>query len=116
MAKLVRLHGRRAFDQLFRQGRVWSDELVLLRALPNGLPYIRLGVVVGRRVGKATVRNKVRRRLREMMRLLPLAEGWDMVVVARPAAAAASYWQLREALCSLLRKAGLLLPPERAGG
>lgn len=65
-----------------------------------------MAVVVGRRVGKAVVRNRVRRRLREVLRQLPLGEGQDLVVSARPQAAAASFWELREEVLGLLRDLG----------
>ena len=52
----------------------------------NGLPHNRLGLSVGRRVGKATVRNRLKRILREGYRLLQhdLPQGYDLVVVALP--------------------------------
>lgn len=68
----------------------------------------RVGVVVGRRVGRAVVRNRVRRRLREILRQLPLAPAQDVVVTARPQAAAASFWELREELTGLLQQLGAL--------
>lgn len=68
----------------------------------------RVGVVVGRRVGRAVVRNRVRRRLREILRQLPLAPAQDVVVSARPSAAAASFWELREELWGLLEELGAL--------
>jgi len=70
----------------------------VLRALPNNLEYNRLGFSVSRKVGKAVVRNRVRRRLREALRLLPLRHGWDIVVIARPATASLSFADLRAAL------------------
>ncbi len=112
MGKLVPLRGRRAFDAVFQRGRVYSDQLLSMRVLPNGLPYVRCGLVVGRKVGKATVRNKVKRRLREGMRRLGLRSGWDVVVVARPPAAQATYSGLMASVASLLRRAGLLLEGE----
>lgn len=58
-------------------------------ALPNGLGHARLGLSVGRRVGKAVVRNAVKRRLREAFRHLQPGlsgdgEGLDLVVTVRP--------------------------------
>ncbi len=69
-----------------------------------------MAVVVGRRVGKAVVRNRVRRRLREILRQLPLAPGQDVVVSARPGAASASFWELREEVRGLLQQLGGLEP------
>jgi ribonuclease P protein component len=111
----MRLRGRRAFDEVFRRGRAYSDDLLVVRVLPSGLPYNRFGFVAGKRVGKAVVRNKVKRRLREGIRLLELRPGWDIVVIARPAAAAADYHTLKRSALRLLSRAGVAPPPGEAG-
>jgi ribonuclease P protein component len=66
----------------------------------------RLGVITSKKVGAATVRNKVRRRLRELHRLHrpELARGWWLVVIARAAAAEASWEELRTEWLRLGRK------------
>ena len=79
----------------------------MIRPRANGLPHNRYGFVTSRAVGKAVVRNKVRRRLREAVRSLPLEDGWDVVVIARRSAADAMYRELRESLASLLARAGV---------
>lgn len=53
-------------------------------------------------------RNLVRRRLREALRLLPLREGFDVVITVRPEAAKVSFHALRAELMLLLRRARLL--------
>ena len=70
----------------------------------------RVGIVVSRRVGNAVVRNRVRRRVREALRVLypEIPPNFDVVVTARPPSAAAPFEQLNEALCWLLGRAGLL--------
>ncbi len=108
MGKLLRLHGRKAFDQVFRRGRVYRHELVVLRVLANGLPHSRVGLVVSKRLGKATVRNRAKRRLREALRRLSLAPGWDLVFVLRQPAADADYWQMERAARQVLARAGVL--------
>ena len=79
-----------------------------VRSIPNGLPTTRLAFSVSKRVGKAVVRNKVRRRLREATRSHPVAGGFDIVIVARPEAAATDYHGLRVELGLLLKRARLL--------
>ena len=70
-----------------------------------------MGFAVGRRVGNAVVRNRVKRRLREHLRQRILPENWDIVVAARPAAAGATYRELGQAMDELLSRAGLLAAP-----
>jgi ribonuclease P protein component len=78
----------------------------------NGDPWSRYAFSVSKRVGNAVTRNRLRRRLREALRSLPLREGYDIVVVARPAAAEKDYWTLRAELARLLGRGKLLRDPE----
>ena len=92
--------------------------LLVLRAAPNSLLYSRFAFAVGRRVThKAVIRNRVRRRIREVVRRSPVRPGWDLLFIARPSAAEASFTALREAVLNVERRAGLLesssSPPER---
>lgn len=112
MKRDFRLRERERFKQVRREGACWSDRLLVLCALRNDLPFSRFGFSVSRRVGKAVVRNRVKRRLREVMRLRRqgIAAGWDIVVIARPLSAQADYHELERAVERLLRQAGLSLP------
>jgi ribonuclease P protein component len=104
-----RLRKGREFDELYEQGAVVSGPLLVLRYRRNEVGRTRWGFAVGRRVArKAVERNRVRRRLREAARSLPVAEGYDVVVTARAGAVEARYWELRAALEAALRRAGLL--------
>lgn len=96
------------YAQVYARGSAHYSDLVVLRATPSGLPFTRCGFSVGKKVGKAVVRNKVKRRLREIARLTPIKSGWDIVLIARPGAAAASYADLDRATADLLGRARLL--------
>ena len=74
--------------------------------------YARVVFSVSRRVGGAVVRNRVKRRLREVMRrmLVDITSGYDLVVTARPDAANATTATLEQELRALLRRARLLIP------
>ncbi len=94
---------------VYREGSSWRSNLVVMKILPNGLVLSRYGFSVSKRVGKAVVRNRVKRRLREILRLTPLEPGWDIVFIARPAAAGADYTSLKESVEGLLSRARLKL-------
>ncbi len=96
------------FALVYRKGSSWVDRLVVVKVLRNGLDFTRCGFSVSRRVGKAVVRNRVKRRLREVLRLTPLPPGWDIVVIARPRIAAARYADIEKSVRDLLCRAGLL--------
>lgn len=93
---------------MYRRGRPYRSDLLGLRVLRTGGAYSRFGFAVGRALGKAVTRNRIKRRLREAARSLPVAPGWDLVVNARLGAAEADYWRLRETLSGLMARAGLL--------
>jgi ribonuclease P protein component len=93
---------------VYEKGSSWADGLVVVKALPNGLSFSRYGLSVGRRLGGAVVRNRVKRRLREILRSTQLKPGWDIVFIARPPAASASFAGLGKSVQALLSRAGLL--------
>jgi ribonuclease P protein component len=70
----------------------------------------RIGITVSKRVGGAVVRNRIKRRVREVLRhrYACLEPGWDLVVVVRPEAANATFAEIAAALESVLRRAGVL--------
>ncbi len=108
MKKRERLKARKDFVSVYRKGRAWTNQLLVLRALSSDLPHHRCGFVVSKRVGKAVARNRLKRRLREGLRPLAVQPGWDLVLLARLPAAKASYHELREAIVNLLSRARLL--------
>lgn len=79
-----------------------------MRSVANEQPLTRYAFAISRRVGNAVMRNRVKRRLREILRLSELAEGFDIVIVARPAAAETDFQALKTELTLLLKRAKLL--------
>ena len=103
-----RLHRSAEIRKVQQSGRSYAGSLVAIRSLPSSHPVTRFSFVTSKRVGNAVVRNRVRRRLREIYRQTPIRPGFDVVVSARAAAATASFWALREAVLSQLGRAKLL--------
>ena len=88
-----------------------ANGLLVLYARPNRLGINRIGITAGKKLGKAVVRNRVRRRLREVYRLNEdrFQSGWDIVVVARTRCIDAPFEKLTGAYLSLAEKAGILI-------
>jgi ribonuclease P protein component len=109
-----RLRSPRDFQRVRVQGRRVSGALLLLGYVARGEPdnsgYTRIGFSVSRRVGGAVARNRVKRRLREVMRrkLARIAPGYDLVITARPGAADARMETLEQEVAGLLARARLL--------
>ena len=82
-----------------------------MRSVPNEQDLTRYAFTISRRVGNAVTRNLVKRRLREILRLSGLTEGFDIVLVARPAAAETDFQSLKTETLLLLRRAKLLEGP-----
>ena len=95
------------FQLVYNNGRSWAGREIVVRALLNGLDLTRYGFAVGRHVGKAVVRNRIKRRLREILRKATLCPGWDIIVIARRPAALADYKKLEKSVTALLIKAGI---------
>ncbi|MGO9180978.1 MAG: ribonuclease P protein component [Candidatus Limnocylindrales bacterium] len=98
------------FAHLQQQGISRAHPLVVVRVARNGLTSTRYAFSTGRRLGGAVVRNRVRRRLREIVRSLAcrVAPGWDVLIVARVPSVAASYAALRDVVARLLDRLGAL--------
>ncbi len=103
-----RLKSRSEFAAVYRDGKPFRNEFVVLRALRTNGPVSRFGFATGRALGGAAVRNRVKRRLREIVRGLPVAEGWDIVLNARSSSVRADFRKLGAAVEGLLLKAGVL--------
>jgi len=100
---------RAQFGLVYDGGNSWVSKAIVMKALPNGLDLSRYGFTVSRRVGKAVVRNRVRRLLREILRQTPLRPGWDIIFIARSPAARYNYASLGKSVKGLLFRAGLLM-------
>ena len=94
----------------------FADGYLVLYARKNRTLGNRVGITVSKKLGKAHVRNRTRRRLREIYRLneSSFQSGWDIVVVARSKAVDAPFQRLTQSYLSLAKKAGILREAQNA--
>ena len=87
-----------------------ANGFLVMYARKNRTEGNRVGVTVGKKLGKAHIRNRVRRRSREVYRLNEelFQPGWDIVVVARSKSVDADFGRLTKAYLQLAEKAGVL--------
>ena len=97
------------FQRLYRSSG-FANPLLVLYARRNRTGTNRVGITVSKKLGKAHIRNRVRRRFREVYRLNEEAfqPGWDIVIVARSKAIDAPFTDLTKGYLSLAKKAGIL--------
>jgi ribonuclease P protein component len=102
-----RLRQNSDFQRVRQTGRSWSNRWLVLSAAPNGLPHSRIGYAIGKRLGGAVARNRLKRQLREILRARLAAgqvpAGYDLVIIARAPAAEADWETLNQAVNLLLR-------------
>lgn len=112
--KLVTLKKNREFSLVYGRGKSCSTKNLVLLVLRRRYGGIRAGFSVSKKVGGSVQRNKVRRRLKECMRQdCPQPEGsWNVIWIARPPAAQASYALLKKDMHKLLHRSGLVSSSE----
>lgn len=105
------------FRRLYSRGKSTAAACLALYCRKNGSDRNRIGYTVSNKVGHAVVRNRIRRRLREIYRLheAELARGYDIVVVARMRASGADYHQLETDFMKAAGRLGLLQKRAEAG-
>ena len=111
MQRRHRLRSSADFRHVRQQGRTLAHPLLVLSYVENNLESSRFGFVVGGRLGKAAKRNRIKRRMREAVRMRiqerKIARGWDIVLIARQPIVTASFQQVDQAIGLLLRRADL---------
>lgn len=105
--KLGRISRQKDFDKIFRSGKLWQNDLFVLRSLDNGLKQARLAAVVSNKISKKAVkRNKLRRRIKEIVRQeAGAAGGIDFIFIAKAGATATDFPEIKAAVVDLLKKA-----------
>ena len=111
MKRKYRLRRNSDFQQVRRLGKSYASPIMVLAFLQNELGYNRFGFVVSKRLGKAFRRNKIKRRMRESVRLRiqEIKPGFDLILIARKHIEQATYSEISRSLEGLLKKADLLL-------
>lgn len=118
--QIYRLTKDQHFQRVRAKGKSWSHPLLVLVAAPNGKGVTRCGFSVGKRLGKAHVRNRIKRMVREAVRVrhAGIKKGFDLVWIARAGPAGlrenTEFWTVDATVENLLRRAKLIefVPPQ----
>ncbi len=111
MKPAVTLKKNYEFRRLYQKGASAVGGCMVLYCRKNTLDHNRLGLTASVKLGHAVVRNRARRRLREVYRLNShqLRTGWDIILVARGRTVTVSWKELNDTFLRLCRKLDLLV-------
>jgi ribonuclease P protein component len=110
MKNTVSIVKNKDFRRVYSRGKYYVDNLLVIYVIKNKLKYNRLGIVANKKVGKAVLRNKVRRLIRENYRLIEdrVEKGYDIVIVSRVKASKSNYYDIKKSIVKLFDKTKLL--------
>jgi len=111
LPKANRLKKKKDFEQVFKRGKGYKEDFLYLKINKNGLKISRFGFVVGKKYSnKATLRNKIKRRLRETVKILfpNIKKGVDVILIVLPGLNINDFWQLEEIVKKLFKKAKII--------
>ena len=114
--KHEKLRKNSEFQQVYRRGRSFANNLLVLYVFKNRKnflnkePYDKLGISVSKKVGKSVVRSRVKRLISESYRLNKdhFIKGYDFAIIARVSSHDKSYEEMEKALKHVFKKAGML--------
>ena len=106
-----RIRKNAEFRAVYRKGRSFSNQLLVLYVFRNKKNLNRVGISVSKKVGKSVIRSRVKRLISESYRLNNegLLQGKDLVFIARVGAKDKSYFEIEKALKNLLTRSGLVV-------
>ena len=113
MKKKGRITKNYEYQQVFKNGSSVATRAFVLYQLRTNDSENRVGFVVSKKIGNAVTRNRVRRLMRESFRLCAgkLRRGYDLVLIARPAAAKMNFMQAAAEMEKVLQRGGLFSVP-----
>lgn len=99
------------FGRIYKEGERYYGNQFILYVLPNGSQETRIGLTVTKKVGISVQRNRIKRVIREVIRLSKeIAPGNDLVIIARKAAVNLKYSQAQRSITNLLHRARIFKP------
>lgn len=96
------------FKKVYNRGKSFGNRQLVMYYLPNNLEECRVGFSISKKVGKANVRNKYRRRLKEIVKISPIETGfYDIIIIVRKGQEMADFHELKKSFDHLLYKTEL---------
>jgi len=111
LAKINRLKKRKDFESILKHGKGFKEDFLVLKMIRNNLKQTRFGFIVGVKVSKkASLRNKIKRRLKGLVRikLEKIKKGFDVILIAKEGLENKDFWDIEEVISKLFSKAKII--------
>lgn len=110
MDKIYRLRNNMEFKQVYEDGKNYWNRNLILYVKKNGLEYSRVGYSITKKIGNSVVRNKVRRRMKEIYRLNfnQIKGGYDFIFIPKRNIVDISYEEMESAMIHIMKLAKVL--------
>ena len=111
LAQKNRLRRKKDFERVLRKGKGLKEDFLILKMVKNNSSQNRFGFIVGTKISKkAVLRNKLKRRLRELVRgkIEKIKKGFDIILIAQSGLGNRDFWELEEIFTKIFRRAKLL--------
>ncbi|XOA42691.1 MAG: ribonuclease P protein component [Candidatus Nealsonbacteria bacterium] len=111
LPKKNRLRKKKDFEKVFKNGKGFKEDFLILKIKKNKIKELRFGFIVSQKVSKkAVVRNKVKRRLREAIKEIAknISKKADIVLIALPGLETKDFQTIKKTIEKLFKKAGIL--------
>ena len=107
---MITLKENRDFRRIYNRGRSFASPLLVSYVMKNRVGSVRVGITTGKKVGKAVLRSRARRGIREAYRALAeeISPGFDLVFVARSKTPFVKSYDVLKAMKKELKDAGVL--------
>ena len=105
MDKVNRLRSNMEFKKVYSGGKNYWNKYLIIYVRKNNLNYTRIGYSISKKVGNSVVRNKIRRRMKEIYRLKlnNIKEGYDIIIIPKRNAVNISYLELESAMLHIFK-------------
>jgi len=111
LSKKYKLKKDNDFKRVFKEGKYYQEDFIKIRVLKNNLEMSRFGFIIGLKISKkSTQRNKIKRKLEEIIRLnlKQIKPSFDIVVLVSPRIIEKKYQEMEKTLINLFKKSKLL--------
>ncbi len=110
MAVINKVKKNYEFKKMYKEGRYYAEEYLVMYIMKSKLDYNKVGFSVSKKIGNSVKRNRVKRLLRENYRLFhhKLKIGYTIIFTGRQKSSEASFWDIQKNMVSTFKRAKLL--------